>query len=164
AEQRKNRVFERQIADISGSVGTLEKLARTDPELLAKYSKVYFLNENYVPAALAPIPERYGYLPERTYEFHAEALPFLEELLADAEEDGLSLLIVSAYRSFSEQAALKSGYRATYGAGANAFSADQGYSEHQLGTTVDFTTPAVGSSFTGFDAAEEYAWLAENAW
>jgi len=33
----------------------------------------------------------------------------------------------------------------TFGSGANKFTADQGYSEHQLGTTVDFTT----SEFNG---------------
>ena len=88
-EQDKNEVFERQLRDLSGTVGTLEKLAKTDPELLAKYSKVYFLNENYAPARLAPIDETYAFEEGRTYEMHADVLPVLEDLLADAAEDGL---------------------------------------------------------------------------
>ena len=73
--------------------------------------------------------------------------------------------MVSAYRSFGEQAALKSSYKVTYGAGtANSFSADQGYSEHQLGTTIDFTTGYLGANFAGFDKSDAYAWLLDNAY
>lgn len=159
-----NDSFARQIEKLSGTVGTLEKLAKTDPELLAKYSKVYFLNENYVPSRLSSIDDDYGFEEGRTYEFHANAKRYLEDLLEEAEDDGLSLLVVSAYRSFSTQASLKSGYTVKYGTGANAFSAEQGYSEHQLGTAVDFTNPTIGGAFTSFDTTEEFAWLTKNAW
>src|SRR3990167_8496747 len=49
AEQDKNSLFEREIMNISGTVSTLQKLTATDPQLLQKYSKIYFLNENYIP-------------------------------------------------------------------------------------------------------------------
>lgn len=163
-EQQKTGHFERQLADLSGTVGTLEKLAYTDSELLAKYSRVYFLNENYVPARLSIIPKEFTLQPERTYEFQSDALRFLENLLEDAADDGIDLRITSAYRSFDTQAALKAGYQVRYGTGANAFSADQGYSEHQLGTTVDFTTPALGGAFNSFGTSDAFAWLEENAW
>lgn len=163
-EQMKTGSFASQLKDLSGTIGSLEKLAKTDPELLAKYSRVYFLNENYAPPALRPVAKEYGFQPERTYEVHAEVAPRLNVLLKDAHEDGLSLLVASAFRSFGEQASLKSSYAVRYGSGANAFSADQGYSEHQLGTTIDFTTPSVGGTFAGFDKTKEYAWLMENAW
>lgn len=163
-ESRKTSSFEAQLRDLSGTVGVLEKLATTDAELLAKYSRVYFLNENYAPKALARIRPEFTLENTRVYELHADALPFLEQLLEDAADDGLTLLVASAYRSFATQAALKAGYQIRYGSGSNAFSADQGYSEHQLGTAVDFTTPAMGGAFSGFDTTEEYAWLADNAW
>ncbi|MES2995019.1 MAG: M15 family metallopeptidase [Patescibacteria group bacterium] len=162
-EQAKAGGFERQIQDISGTVGTLAKLAATDPELLAKYSKIYFLNENYVPSALGTIDKEDLSDPAKTLEFHAEALPHLEDLLEEASEDKIEIRVVSAFRSFGTQAALKGNYLVTYGAGANRFSADQGYSEHQLGTTVDLTTPALGSVFTSFAATDAYGWLTENA-
>lgn len=164
SERSKNSVFESQISKISGTVGVLEKLAKTDPELLAKYSKVFFLNENYSPPALSPIPDEFLYQKDRILTLHRNVEPHLEDMLNAAKEDGITLEIISAYRSFNTQEALKSSYRITYGSGANAFSADQGYSEHQLGTTVDITTPEVGATFTGFDTTEAYAWLAENAW
>jgi hypothetical protein len=45
-----------QVGTISGTVNTLQKLSKTDPELLAKYSKVYFLNEHYAPERVTQIP------------------------------------------------------------------------------------------------------------
>lgn len=164
SEQMKNGTFESQLRQLSGTVGALEKLASTDPELLAKYSKVYFLNENYIPSKLSVIDAAYAFQQGRTYEIHDGVASFISDLLNDAAKDGLSLKVASAYRSFGNQAALKSGYTVKYGTGANAFSADQGYSEHQLGTTVDFTTPDVGGTFVGFDKTEEYRWLTDNAW
>lgn len=163
-EQQKNGTFESQLNELTGTVGTLEKLAKTDPELLAKYSKVYFLNENYVPTKLAAIDNLFAFQENRTYEVHAEVAPFLDSLLKEAEDEGLSLKVASSYRSFANQAALKSNYTVKYGSGANAFSADQGYSEHQLGTAVDFTTPTVGGTFAGFDKTKEYEWLMDHAW
>jgi D-alanyl-D-alanine carboxypeptidase len=51
----------------------------------------------------------------------------------------------------------------TYGTGANKFSADQGYSEHQLGTAVDFTTEELGADFSDFEDTDAYQWLLANA-
>lgn len=151
------------VRKLSSTVTDLEKIVATDPELLAKYSKIYFLNENYAPAKLSPIAAEFAFQKDRTYEIHAEATPFLEKLLEDAQEEGMMLQVASAYRSFSAQAALKSGYRVRFGTGANVFSAEQGYSEHQLGTTIDFTTPTVGGTFVGFDKTDEYEWLTKHA-
>jgi D-alanyl-D-alanine carboxypeptidase len=163
AEQSKNEDFEDQIRSISKTVGTLDKLAKTDEELLQKYSKVYFLNENYVPSKLADIPEDYVLAGRQAQQFHADALPFLENMLNDASRDEIELKVLSAYRSFSEQAGLKGAYSQTYGSGANAFSADQGYSEHQLGTTVDLSDPETAGPYTSFKETPAYEWLLKNA-
>src|SRR5690606_38397067 len=40
----------------------------------------------------------------------------------------------------------------------------QGYSEHQLGTTIDFTTEGLGGGLvTSFENTPAFAWLADNA-
>jgi len=164
-EKNRNDDFDNQIRKISGTVGTLEKLSKTDPELLQKYSKIYFLNEHYTPSDLVDIPKEYVYPEDKKLQFHAKAWSFLEELLDEAKEDEIDLKVVSAYRSFGTQAALKTSYKITYGAGsANAFSADQGYSEHQLGTTIDFTTPTLAANFNAFGSTEAFKWLQENAY
>ncbi|MBI4136391.1 MAG: D-alanyl-D-alanine carboxypeptidase family protein [Candidatus Vogelbacteria bacterium] len=163
-EQEKSGAFEKQIGAISNTVGTLEKLSQTDKELLQKYSKVYFLNEHYVPTNLLAINAKYLYDPNKPLEFHARVWPYLEKLLAAAVADGVSLQIASAYRSFGTQSALKSSYTVTYGAGsANKFSADQGYSEHQLGTTVDLTIRGA-APFTNFEKTAGYKWLTANGY
>ena len=51
-----------QVGSIGGTVTDLQKLSKTDPELLAKYSKVFFLSDNYAPARLVDIPPEYKYL------------------------------------------------------------------------------------------------------
>ncbi|HLP43908.1 MAG TPA: D-alanyl-D-alanine carboxypeptidase family protein [Candidatus Nanoarchaeia archaeon] len=164
AEQQKNEEFEDQINDLTKKVGGLVKLSRIDPELLQKYSKVFFLSENYVPSRLTTIDSKYTFPETRVLEFHAQAWPFLLSLLDAAEDEGLKLKVMSAFRSFETQSSLKANYKVIYGAGtANQFSADQGYSEHQLGTAVDFTTPTVGTGLNGFELTPEYKWLRENA-
>ncbi len=164
AEQKKNGTFESQIRAISGTVGSLDKLAKTDPELLQKYSRVFFLNEHYVPPALVAIDASYRYPEEKILQIHAQVAPHLTNLFEAARKDGIDLYAASAYRSFASQGQLKSSYTVKYGTGANAFSADQGYSEHQLGTTLDFTTKKSGGSFQGFEASSAYTWLTKNAY
>ena len=86
-------------------------------------------------------------------------------MLADARSQGLDLLITSAYRSFATQARIKTVNETKFGTTkANTFSADQGYSEHQLGTTLDFATSKTGASFAKFGDTAEYAWLTNNAY
>lgn len=162
-EQRRNEAFEDQINDLAGTVSDLDKLSKTDEELLQKYSKVYFLNEHYVPSDLDKIDDEYVYDESKDHYIHGKVRPFLEDMLEDAKDDGIDLWITSAYRSFGYQSELKAAYTVTYGSGANTFSADQGFSEHQLGTTVDFTTTGLGGGLAGFGNTPAYEWLTENA-
>ena len=153
-----------QVGAIGGAVTDLKKLSDTDPQLLAKYSKVFFLNDNYTPERLAVIPPEYKYSEDKDLQVIPQVLSYLEKMLGAAKADGVEIYVDSAYRSFSTQAALKSQYSFVYGAGsANQFSADQGYSEHQLGTTADFVTTGTGGALAGFDKRPAYAWLTANA-
>lgn len=164
-EQQRNNSLKEEFENITDTVDTLEKLSTTDPELLKKYSKVYFLNEHYVPSDLDEVPEEYRSIKSTNFEIHSDVLPFLMEMIDEATYDGLSLKMLSAYRSFTTQSILKATYTMTYGTTtANRFSADQGYSEHQLGTAVDFTTIKLAGALEEFDKTEEYKWLLNNAY
>jgi LAS superfamily LD-carboxypeptidase LdcB len=163
-ERNRNEEFEDQIRDLSGTLGELDKLAKIDKELLQKYSKVYFLNENYQPPEVEKISDRYILDDKKDQYFDARALDFLEDMLRDARRDDVDLKVVSAYRSFDEQSTLKGQFTQVYGSGANTFSADQGYSEHQLGTTVDITDETVGGTYASFAQTEAYEWLLDNAY
>ena len=159
----RNTDFQNEILDINLKVFTLEKLKNTDPELLQKYSKIYFLNENYVPAELSLINFDFTFNKTKPLQIHTRVRTYLEMLVRAARADGVDISILSAYRSFGTQASLKSQYAVTYGSNSNKFSADQGYSEHQLGTTVDFTTKKSGESLIDFDKTPAYDWLLKNA-
>ena len=165
AERGKNEQLGIQIQDVGNTVTTLQKLNTIDPQLIQKYSKVFFLNENYVPATLTDITaSEYVYPNDKTIQIHTSVWPYLQKLLAAASANGKSLRVLSAFRSFGEQSTLKASYRVVYGTGANQFSADQGYSEHQLGTTVDFTVPSNGSVLDKFGSSAGYTWLLNNAY
>ncbi len=146
-------------------IDTLTKLTTIDPELLKKYSKIYFLNENYVPPSLSDIDTQYLANPLHPLKILTQVQPFLDDMLQAASDDDIPLRVVSAYRSFQDQKSLKSTYVVTYGAGtSNQFSADQGYSEHQMGTALDFGTPAYPGATDGFKTTTAYQWLLDNAY
>ncbi len=162
-EKDKNDEFEDQIKDLAGTVSVLDKLSKTDKELLQKYSRTYFLNENFMPLKLSLIDDKYLMNPDKDAYFHAEAVDFLEDMLDAAKRAGHDIKIISAFRSFDEQRAVKANHEVVYGTGANAFSADQGYSEHQLGTTVDIVDTVTRTTSEAFANTEAYAWLLKNA-
>ena len=155
-----------QVGNLSGSLNNIQKLSQLDPQLLEKYSKVFFLNENYVPAHLAQIPFAYQYSDTKQLLYLTQALPYLESMINAAASSSVTIYVDSAYRSFDEQKALKGDYTMTYGAGtANSFSADQGYSEHQLGTAVDVITPGLGGVLDdSFDGTRAFNWMVANAY
>ncbi|MCC7500550.1 M15 family metallopeptidase [Candidatus Nomurabacteria bacterium] len=159
------QAIQSRLGGFENSLGTLEKLSKTDPELLQKYSKVFFLNEHYAPERLSQIEKEFTYDESRPERIHSSVLPYLEDMLSDAQKAGVEIFVKSSYRSFEEQSKLKSAYSVTYGAGsANTFSADQGYSEHQLGTTVDLISKGQGGELAGFEKTAAYAWLQKNAY
>ena len=166
AQQSQSNSLGQTLSGLAGTVNTLEKLSKTDRELLQKYSKVYFLNENYVPVQLSNIDQKYLQNKDANLQFHTIVMPYFTKMLDDAASNVSAVIqVVSAYRSFGTQSALKSSYRTTYGIGANSFSADQGYSEHQLGTTVDLTAQNFDPVLdTKFDTTTAFVWLTNNAY
>jgi D-alanyl-D-alanine carboxypeptidase len=156
--------LDQKVGEISGTVSTLEKLTKTDPELLQKYSKVFFLNEHFSPDRVVDIPKKYLYNEQNPEVVHEKVWPYMQKMLDKAGAEGQKLYVQSAYRSHDEQRHLKAAYSVIYGAGtANQFSADQGYSEHQLGTAVDFITSGLGGQLEGFEGTTAYNWMQNNA-
>ena len=103
------------VGQVSQSVGNLEKLSKSDPELLKKYSKIYFLNEHYVPVSLATVDPTDSINPSKVIQYHASAWPFMQKLFAAVanEVPSNTLKIDSAFRSFGAQAQLKKSYQFT---------------------------------------------------
>ncbi len=164
-EQRKRLELENIKANNEKQIDTLTKLTTIDPELLKKYSKIYFLSENYIPPKLININNSYLVDQTKTVQILEKVSPFLIKMMEEAYKDNIPLRILSGYRSFEYQKTLKYEYRVVYGAGtANQFSADQGYSEHQLGTAFDFGTPDIRGAYLEFEDSTSFSWLVKNAY
>ena len=85
-----------------------------------------------------------------------------EDLVDAAKEEGITLIINSAYRSYKEQEEVYNQYLKNHGqAYTDGVAARPGHSEHQTGLSVDITTYGVtGSQFESTDA---FSWLQNNA-
>jgi D-alanyl-D-alanine carboxypeptidase len=102
----------------------------------------------------------------------------LESMSAEAQADGVDLVVLSAYRSFYEQEVIfernvvRSMYRpegvlsrADAERAAERFSARPGHSQHQLGTAIDFTTAQIGYGLGArFAETDTGRWLLEHSW
>lgn len=165
SKEKESEEFKSQVnALLIQFVTQFSKYVNTDKEILKKYSKVYFLNENYSPLELSLLDSKYVYPKTKKIYLHSKVIPFLTAMLNTAYSEGINLKVISGYRSFEKQMRLKSKYTMVFGSGANKFVADQGYSEHQLGTTVDFTTEELGNNFNNFSKTKAYEWLLNNAY
>jgi zinc D-Ala-D-Ala carboxypeptidase len=89
----------------------------------------------------------------------------LRALATAARRAGKPLAVRSAYRSYDYQKSLFDYYVRSQGyTTAIRFSARAGHSEHQLGTTVDFTTAPSVPLKTTFGESPSGKWLARNGW
>lgn len=94
-----------------------------------------------------------------------EAGDAVEDLIADARAAGHSIKLLSAYRSYSRQAALFNQYQSKYGtAYAERISARPGTSEHQLGLAADLGyTSSQAELKEAFGQTPAGIWIAEHA-
>lgn len=85
-----------------------------------------------------------------------EAQSAVDAMIAAAADDGVTLYVISGYRSYEYQAGLYERYVARSGAeAADTFSARPGHSEHQTGYAFD-----LNSLDTSFADTKEGKWLA----
>lgn len=88
----------------------------------------------------------------------AEASQAYEEMRAAAENDGITLYIVSGYRSYADQDRIYNRYVQQDGAAlADTYSSRPGHSDHQTGYTFD-----LNSLDESFADTPEGKWLAHN--
>ncbi len=86
-------------------------------------------------------------------------------LRSAASRDGVSLSIISAFRSIERQAEI---IRRKLSKGASieeilGASAPPGYSQHHTGRAIDVSTPGSRALEIEFDKTEAYSWLLANA-
>lgn len=146
--------------DFSGAP-ILSKWGHNDPtkldSIVNKQHPIYPLN--FVPQ-LAEIPCGSG----GTAELVPSAKDDFTALCDAAAGAGVPLLVTSSYRSYTDQIDIYHWWVTSRGeAAAERASALPGYSEHQLGLSVDFATPS-GLSLESFEGSPQQKWLLENSW
>ena len=88
-----------------------------------------------------------------------------QEMQAAARDDGVTLMIVSGFRSFDYQAGL---IRKKIEAGQSLseilqVNAAPGYSEHHTGAALDIASPGSRPLTEEFEDSEAFGWLEKNA-
>ena len=121
-------------------------------------NKKHRLPEGYEPADLVQpnVITRYG-----DWQMRQEAATAIEQMFAAAEQEGVTLVLGSGYRSEDLQAYFYNGYVANRGKEyADTISSRPGYSDHQTGLATDLC----GVSDTSTDLSRSFEDTVEGAW
>ena len=138
-----------------------EKTFRADDKsLFFLIDKKHTAPSSYVPKDLVSLEKNSLFdLNKAGMKIRSEAYSALNEMAQAALNDGIRLLVSSAYRSYSYQENLFNHYVSVDGLEqAERESARPGTSQHQLGTAVDF-----GSISDDFDKTRMGQWVYKNA-
>ena len=138
-----------------------EKTFRADDKsLFFLIDKKHAASSSYVPKDLVSLKKNSLFdLNKAGMKIRKEAYSALNEMAQAALNDGIRLLVSSAYRSYSYQENLFNHYVNVDGLEeAERESARPGTSQHQLGTAVDF-----GSISDDFDKTQMGQWIYKNA-
>ena len=138
-----------------------EKTFRADDKsLFFLMDKKHTASSSYAPKDLVSLKKNSLFdLNKAGMKIRPEAYSALNEMAQAALNDGIRLLVSSAYRSYSYQENLFNHYVNVDGLDeAERESARPGTSQHQLGTAVDF-----GSISDDFDKTQMGQWIYKNA-
>jgi D-alanyl-D-alanine carboxypeptidase len=137
----------------------------SDEDLLVLVDRNNALPEDYVPWDLISLAS-YGIPTTReNLVLRQEAAKQLARLMRAAAAKGEKMIVTSAYRSFQYQRSLFAELVSIYGHdAADSMCALPGHSQHQLGTTVDFTNEDVDFKLEGsFGDTSAGQWLLRHA-
>jgi LAS superfamily LD-carboxypeptidase LdcB len=136
--------------------------------LRAQVDKRHKLVSDYTPLDLVNLSKEYLlYTNNASITLRKDAADALRVMLQQLKKDvGQDLLIMSGYRSFNEQYQIYASWLKDYGQEeTDKFSARPGYSEHNLGTVIDFTNEAVNNELINtFNTTAAGQWLLNNAY
>lgn len=138
----------------------------SEDDLLVFVTRDYPLSASFLPTDLVPLINHFSsnVTLNKPTQLRQITIEPLKTMIADMQAIGLKPTILSAHRSFAQQAVAQNSWQQEYPDRADFLSAPPGTSEHQLGTTVDFGSPENNNQFhTNFYRTSEGAWLLQNA-
>ncbi len=165
-EEDKQKEIDKHIAKVEKSTGLHVVDNPESPEVYVNKQRT--LPEGYVPPNLV-VPDVSHYSSEGSpkRQLQKVAADALEQLFAEADQQGIGLVAVSGYRSYERQKQIYESAVANKGQEhADKFSARPGTSEHQTGLAMDVasaTETAATLLEQSFKQTDAGAWLAENA-
>ncbi|HOB26499.1 MAG TPA: M15 family metallopeptidase [Bacilli bacterium] len=125
----------------------------------------HFKLGEYIPSDLVDVGWKYRLGGESdNIKISSEAYDAFLKMWDAANEEGIYLLIISGYRSYTEQQEVYDEYKNSKGeAYADAIASHAQYSEHQTGLAIDMYSKECTSSST-FKDSKTYAWLIANSY
>ncbi len=142
----------------------LINLGENDIQALRWVNKKFSLPEDFIPADLMAIGEDFTF--RAGHSLRAPVFDRFKKMAEAASRAHITLKIASSYISFSSQKKIFEDSVAKLGANeAEKVSIHAGHSEHQLGTTLDLSTPELGSEpwNKDFGSSLAFKWLDEHA-
>ena len=128
-------------------------------ELLVLVNKYYKLPSGFKQFNLVNMKKEYTVNDGKEYLLESGAYNKFVQMSNAAKKDGLTLKVISAYRTESYQAGLYNNkLRSTGIVNADNYSARPGHSEHQTGLAVD-----INSTSDSFENTAEFRWLQKHA-
>lgn len=126
----------------------------------ALVNKYNMIDENATFDDIVTIPKPYS--SDGTRKIRSVIYDDLIKMIDDAKKDGITLYVVSGFRTWSQQNSLFNNSKNKNGINyALKYSAKPGHSEHQLGLAVDLNTADENKHF---ENSKEYKWLKENSY
>jgi zinc D-Ala-D-Ala carboxypeptidase len=155
-------IFFNQLEEVDG-----KQIIQNPENTMALVNKQFGLPESFLPNDLVRpnVNFSFGNLEIEKSMMRKEAADALEEMFAEARENGIELYAVSGYRSYEYQDTL-------FQAEVNKVGKEKaveavafpGQSEHQTGLAMDISSKGEGLLLTeSFGSTQEGKWLAENA-
>jgi LAS superfamily LD-carboxypeptidase LdcB len=142
-------------------------------DLLTIVTQQYGLSRDYAPRDLVLLNDYFPFAVTKGYpnQLRQVAIEPLVTMISAMQEASLQPQIISGYRSYAQQEVAYRKWLEKEPERATILSARPGYSEHQLGTAVDFGSPELPGIVgvpdiefhTYFYQTSEGVWLAENA-
>ncbi len=128
--------------------------------LTALVNKHRYISKDYVPNDLVEMEDEYANNSSSVETIRKETYEQFKKMVDDARNEGINFYAESGYRTYDYQEEIYSNYVYNYGQEeADLYAAKPGYSEHQLGTTLD-----IANTWTIEEGDDEYKWIDKNGY
>ena len=136
-------------------------MSKEDQIIVNKY---YHMSSDYSPTDLVKVSMDYSWGDYGSVVVRQVVMDNFLNMWQAANNDGIYLMISSAYRSYQEQEIVYNNYKDSYGEDyANSIAAKPGFSEHQTGLAIDIFSKTNSNRKT-FEDSEAAKWLFDNAY